>query len=141
MKNRKYLFICLLQIILITISCKSKDKFCTSNQNLILINKAEYCFSGLKSKKLEKKESKWICERLNHLSLIEEEVSVNVNYGFIEVQSDKDTLFFVIFSDLNGLIIRYNGKHYNGDEFISKIMKMLNMNLKKNSAEDCLKIT
>ncbi len=118
-------------------SCREKKQICLADQELIVVNKADYCFTGYGEVKLDKKNSNLICNLLSDLSPISEEVFVNMNSGYIEVFSNNQSVFSIIFSDTNGSVIRFNRSYYRNKKLISSIMKSLNMKPREDAHEDC----
>lgn len=106
--------------------------------SLNLQNKANFCFEGKESLKMEEVSSLEIYKILNDSSIeINEKVYVNINYGYIEVTNNKKFLFYVIFSDNNGPIISYDNKYFKNNELIKKIILCLEMKLKNNADSLC----
>lgn len=130
---------CIIIILLLTLGCKN---FITNESNLDstkvrLINKAPFCFSGKEFKVLNNIESQKIIQLFTQSTPISKPINVRLNSGFVEITDQKEFTFFVIFSDIDGTIIRHEKKYFNNKELISKIMLLLDLRRKKGASEEC----
>lgn len=121
------------------IGCTPSSKNnCNPTSVLIFIHKAPSCFTG-KSRTLLTSETEisLICQELQSLSAALDDVYVNINYGYLEVLSKNKILYSIIISDYNGIIIRYNKKHYQNEFLIAEAMKLLEIKLKTDLPKRC----
>nr|WP_321221510.1 hypothetical protein [uncultured Psychroserpens sp.] len=120
------------------IGCKSEIKKLCPSDELIFISKAKSCYDGKNQTFLNsEKEINLICDKLESLSAPINNASVNFNKGFVEVYSENEILYIIIFSEDNGAIIRYQQDYYYNNSLVNKSLEYLNMSLKKNLPGDC----
>lgn len=133
--NTKTIIILFQAFLFLAVSCKSKEqKNCSYGKEMIIRNKAEYCFLGSKTEKID---SDIICKELKNNSQIAEGVSTQLNSGFIEIIDNNKVLFFIIYSDLNGPVIRSNGIFYRNDKLVLNVMKQLKMKMRVDATKEC----
>jgi hypothetical protein len=117
-------------------SCKTKKVECISidSEKLLIVNKAIHDYGGLNEILLDDiKEISKICRQLNELSTELQNVEVNDNNGFIEIikkkEKEKDSsLLDIIFSNSDGIVIRYIGLYYRNKVLAETVFKHLKLN-------------
>lgn len=137
MLQKKCILLLTMVVLLLVLSCRNNPRLCEKSREMNFINKAGYCFTGFESISVDEQNSETICHLLNDSSSLTEEVSVKSNSGFIEVTTNGEITFFIIFSDLNGPVIRYNRVYFRNDRLVLKVMKLLEMELRDDAAKEC----
>jgi hypothetical protein len=131
-KMKKLVFIFLITLFL---GCSKTKKKTTEFTKLKLVNRASHFFNGKPNCYLEdKKEIDYVFNVINSLNEdYSDRILISVNYSYVEVllvdeNSNKEEFFSVVFTQHNGDVIRYGGKHYYyNQELVNFIKDKLNM--------------
>lgn len=121
------------------LGCKKEIKPVFPNE-MIIHNKAYHCFGGLKKNKINPKEYGLLKEYLVNLKnpLSRPGLNLKKNYGFLEAEKKQnDTELIVLFTDLHGDLIKYNGKFYRNDKIVNLIKKTVKISEKFFKKTDC----